>query len=319
MLDALKVRWSQGRQYIVDLRAATPRGFRGPPALRDTDCVGGCRACADGCPAQAISTAPLAIDLGRCVLCGECAEVCPAGKIRTTGEHRLAASSREHLVLKVGQEALPPVEVATGLRRAFGRSLKLRSVSTGGCSACELELNALGNVNFDLGRYGIEFVASPRHADALVLSGPLTRNMREALDLAWAGMPDPKFVIACGACTISGGLYREAEALDRAFLDRFTPNLWVPGCTPHPLTFVCGIMDLLGIELPRSDGARGGRGGAGGMALDDTAHTSRATAAENLLRAVGCDPGLQKQEPRSHEERRRSLVVVPGERTGGEE
>jgi Ni,Fe-hydrogenase III small subunit/ferredoxin len=320
MLDALKVRWSQGRQYIVDLRGATPRGFRGPPAFRDVDCEGGCRACADGCPAQAISIVPLAVDLGRCVLCGACAEACPAGKIRMTAEHRLAASARENLVVGVGQEGLPPVEVADGLRRVFGRSLKLRSVSTGGCAACELELNALGNVNFDLGRYGIEFVASPRHADALVLSGPLTRNMREALDLAWAGMPDPKFVIAVGACAISGGLYREAEALDRAFLDRFTPNLWVPGCPPHPLTFVCGIMDLLGIDLPprarahapadRSGVALGGPGAA--RDREGAALASRASAAESLLRAVGCDPGLQRKEPPSPEERRRGLVVVPG-------
>ncbi len=250
MLDALKVRWSQGRQYIPDLRAASPRGFWGAPALRDVDCVGGCSACADGCPTQAIATAQLAIDLGRCITCGECADTCPAGKIQVTSEHRLAATSREALVVRVGQEALPVIEASRELRRAFGRSLKMRQVSTGGCNACELELNALGNVNFDLGRYGIEFVASPRHADALVVSGPLTKNMKEALELAWDGMPDPKFVIACGACAISGGPYAASGALDRGFLDRNRPSLYVPGCPPHPLTFANAILDLLGIDVP---------------------------------------------------------------------
>ena len=310
MLDALKVRWSQGRQYIPDLRAATPRGFRGAPALRDLDCVGGCRACAEGCPAEAIATAPLAIDLGRCITCGECAEICPPGKIQVTSEHRLAATSREALVVRVGQEALPVIEASRELRRVFGRSLKMRQVSTGGCSACELELNALGNVNFDLGRYGIEFVASPRHADALVVSGPLTKNMREALELAWDGTPDPKFVIACGACAISGGLYHDADGLDRSFLERFGPTLYVPGCPPHPLTFVCGIMDLLGITPPPSARDALDKLLAQG---DPAARASRATAAEDLLRAVGCDLGLAK-DARTPEERRRSLVVVPSEK-----
>jgi Ni,Fe-hydrogenase III small subunit len=142
------------------------------------------------------------------------------------------------------------VAVSEALRAVFGRSLKLRSVSTGGCAGCELELNATGNVNFDLGRYGIEFVASPRHADGLVLSGPLTRNMKAALDLAWAAMPEPRFVIAFGACAISGGPYAASGALDRSFLAANVPAVYVPGCPPHPLTFANAILDLLGIDRP---------------------------------------------------------------------
>jgi Ni,Fe-hydrogenase III small subunit/ferredoxin len=249
MLNAIKVRISQSRQYIGDLRGARPKGFRGLPVIADGACPEGCTACADACPTAAIATSPARLDLGRCVFCEECRVACPAGAISFAPDPRMASATREGLFVRAGPAAPPPVAVSAALRDLFGRSLKLRSVSAGGCNACELELNALGNVNFDLGRYGIEFVASPRHADALVLSGPLTRNMREAIDLAWDGMPEPKFVIACGACAISGGPYAASDTLDRGFLDRFAPSLWVPGCPPHPLTFVNGILDLLGVDL----------------------------------------------------------------------
>jgi Ni,Fe-hydrogenase III small subunit/NAD-dependent dihydropyrimidine dehydrogenase PreA subunit len=247
MWSALRVRASQGRQYIPDVRRVTLKGFRGLPVLGAQPCPDTCHACLDACPAAALSERPLRLDLGRCILCGECGAACPEGKITFTTEHRLAASARDALVVGEEQHTLPPVAVADALARIFGSSLKLRQVSAGGCNGCELELNALSNVNFDLGRYGIEFVASPRHADALVLTGPLTRNMAAAVQLAWDGMPDPKFVIAVGACAISGGPYAASDVLDRAFLGRFAPTLYVPGCPPHPLTFVNGILDLLGV------------------------------------------------------------------------
>lgn len=250
MLKALKVLRSQGRQFIPDLRRAAPAGFRGLPVLGDRPCEAGCRACADACPTEAIALEPLRLDLGRCVLCDECARACPAGTITLGPEHRMASGTREGLLLRQGG-APPAVAVSEALARRFGRSLKLRSVSSGGCNGCELELNALGNVNFDLGRYGIDFVASPRHADALVLSGPLTANMRQAVELAWAAMPAPRFVVAFGACAISGGPYAGSAVLSRGFLEREVPVLWLPGCPPHPLTFVNGILDLLGIDLPR--------------------------------------------------------------------
>jgi Ni,Fe-hydrogenase III small subunit/ferredoxin len=255
MLKAIKVRISQGRQYVPDLRAAVPKGFRGLPVLQGDPCPEGCRACLDVCPTSAITLAPLRLDLGRCLFCNECALACPETRIEFTGEHRMASGSREALVLQEGRAGRPGLAVASALADLFGRSLRLRSVSSGGCNGCELELNALGNVNFDLGRYGIEFVASPRHADGLVLTGPLTANMREALELAWEGMPAPKFVIAVGACAISGGPYAGSTVLDREFLGRQVPVLFVPGCPPHPLSIINGILDLLGVELPAGEGA----------------------------------------------------------------
>jgi Ni,Fe-hydrogenase III small subunit/ferredoxin len=247
MISSLKVRISQGRQYIVDVRKAVPLGFRGRPRIDTVPCETGCRACVDVCPTRAIELAPVRIDLGRCTFCGDCAVACPVAKLEYTSETHLASATREALVVREGDGAPEPVAVSHALKRLFGRSLKLRSVSTGGCNGCELELNAMANVNFDFGRYGIDWVASPRHADGLVLSGPLTRNMAAALELAYAGMPEPKFVVSFGACAISGGPFEDSTALDRSFLDRFTPSLYVPGCPPHPLTFLNGLLELLGI------------------------------------------------------------------------
>jgi Ni,Fe-hydrogenase III small subunit/NAD-dependent dihydropyrimidine dehydrogenase PreA subunit len=247
MFKAITVRRSQGAQTIPDPRRAEPTGFRGKPVIAATPCEAGCNACLAACPAAAITLDPVRIDLGRCTLCGDCAPACPSAKLSFDSDFKLASTERAGLVLSAQRPAPDPVAVSAALKRRFGRSLKLRSVSAGGCNGCELEVNALTNVNFDIGRYGIDIVASPRHADGLVLTGPITRNMAEALQLCWDGMPDPKLVIAVGACAISGSPFEGGGALDRRFLERFKPSLYVPGCPPHPLTFVCGILDLLGI------------------------------------------------------------------------
>ncbi|AGU53100.1 putative formate hydrogenlyase subunit [Variovorax paradoxus B4] len=248
MLKSISVRISQGTQYIKDPRQANPVGFRGKPDIGNAACDTGCDACAAACPTGAIALDPVQIDLGRCVMCGDCVPACPSGKLSFTNDFKLAATDREGLTLSASRPMPDPVKVSDALRKRFGRSLKLRSVSAGGCNGCELEVNALTNVNFDIARYGIDIVASPRHADGLVLTGPITRNMAAALELCWDGMPDPKLVIAVGACAISGSPFEGASTLDRSFLQRFKPALYVPGCPPHPLTFVCGVLDLLGIS-----------------------------------------------------------------------
>jgi len=252
MFRSIAVRKSQGTQYIADLRAAQPSGFRGKPLIADSACADGCQACAHVCPSHAITLAPtqidpVRIDLGACVMCGDCEPVCPRNKLSFNNDVRLCASSREALTVSAARPNLDPIKVSKELHKLFGRSLKLRSVSAGGCNGCELEINAWSNVNFDLGRYGIDIVASPRHADGLVLSGPITRNMAQALQICWDAIPEPKLVIAVGACAISGGVFADSDALDRDFLDRFKPSLYVPGCPAHPLTLISGIMDLLGI------------------------------------------------------------------------
>jgi len=160
----------------------------------------------------------------------------------------MGTSERGHLVIEEGAEEVARVRASSAFAKLFGRSLKMRQVSAGGCNACELELAALANVNFDVQRFGIEWVASPRHADALVLTGPLTRTMKDAVRLAWEAMAEPRFLVAVGACAISGGLYEGASGVDRVFLDAVGPAAYVPGCPPHPLTFINAILDLLGAD-----------------------------------------------------------------------
>jgi Ni,Fe-hydrogenase III small subunit/NAD-dependent dihydropyrimidine dehydrogenase PreA subunit len=247
VLKSIAVRVSQGSQFIKDPRQANPAGFRGKPVIGAAPCETGCEACVAACPTEAITLNPMQVDLGRCVMCGDCAPACPAGKLTYSNDFHLACTDRAGLTISASRPAPDPVKTSEALRKRFGRSLKLRSVSAGGCNGCELEVNALTNVNFDIARYGIDIVASPRHADGLVLTGPITRNMAEALQLCWDGMPDPKLVIAVGACAISGSPFEGSSAVERSFLDRFKPTLYVPGCPAHPLTFVCGVLNLLGI------------------------------------------------------------------------
>jgi Ni,Fe-hydrogenase III small subunit/NAD-dependent dihydropyrimidine dehydrogenase PreA subunit len=246
LFRSVRVRLSQGTQYIADVRTAVPKGFRGLPVIGQAPC-GECRDCVESCPTQAITVDPLRLDLGRCVFCAACEEACPQNKIQFTPEPKMGAALRDDLRLAEGAAEPLRVKASATFSRLFGRSLKLRQVSAGGCNACELEMNAVVNVNFDAQRFGIEWVASPRHADALVLTGPLTRTMKDAIRLAWDAMPEPRFLVAVGACAISGGLYREAAGTDRTFLDSVGPSLFVPGCPPHPLTFLNALLDFLDV------------------------------------------------------------------------
>ena len=125
--------------------------------------------------------------------------------------------------------------------RMFGRSLKLRQVSAGGCNGCEMELNACSNANFDMGRYGIDFVASPRHADGIVITGVINKNMAAALKDTIKSVPEPKIIILAGSCAISGGVFQDSKELDRDILSKYMIDLYIPGCPVHPLTFIDAV------------------------------------------------------------------------------
>jgi Ni,Fe-hydrogenase III small subunit/NAD-dependent dihydropyrimidine dehydrogenase PreA subunit len=261
VIDILKFRLGYGRQTVEfpDGPPRFPARFRGRPAVDPSRCAAGCAACADACPTEAIrdpGMPSMAIDLGRCLFCPDCTAACPEGAIRFTADHRLSARTREALVVS-RDEPLVAEALGEELRRTFGRSLKLRQVSAGGCNGCEAELNASGNIQFDAGRFGIQFVASPRHADGIVVTGPVSENMALALLKTYEAVPPPRLVVAVGACAISGGPFRGSPAVhDGAApaLHGIPVDLFVPGCPPHPITFLDGLLRLLGRLGPR-DGA----------------------------------------------------------------
>jgi Ni,Fe-hydrogenase III small subunit len=248
-LKEIKILHQHGRQFVPDLRKVTLPGiFRGRPVISGDIAADEAESISMLCPTGAIGTSPCSIDLGKCVFCKECEFALP-GKIRFTNDYRMAANSRKQMVVVRGGET--PVRLDENLvrkeiRSLFRHALKLRQVSAGGDNSAEMELNAAGNVNFDMGRFGIEFVASPRHTDGIVITGPVSQNMAEALQICYDAVPSPKIVILAGTDAISGGIFAGSPALNRGFLDKYPIDLFVPGNPPHALTFINGILDLIG-------------------------------------------------------------------------
>ena len=247
-----------GRQFIPDLRKVVlPPVFRGRPVLDAAILPAEAARVKELCPTGAFGTTDLHgaegnaacfIDLGSCVFCRECAFALPE-KIRFTNDYRLAANTREGLIVRQGENrciSLDESRIRKEIRTLFRGALKLRQVSAAGDNSAEMELNAAGNVNFDMGRFGIEFVASPRHADGIVVTGPISENMAEALQISYDAVPEPRILVLAGADAISGGVFKSSAALRRDFTDKNPVDLYVPGNPPHPLTFIHGILDLLG-------------------------------------------------------------------------
>jgi Ni,Fe-hydrogenase III small subunit len=200
------------------------------------------------CPAGAISHSPeTSLDMGKCLFCKEC-QLKKPDLIKFTGDYKIAANSRDDLIIRAGDKKPVPFRqnlVREEIRRIFGRALKLRQISAGGDNSCEMELNAAGNVNFDMGRFGIEFLASPRHCDGIVITGPVTQNMEEALKICYDAIPSPKIIILAGTDAISGGLFAGNAAVKRSFIDSHTIDLYVPGNPIHPLSFINGVMNVM--------------------------------------------------------------------------
>jgi Ni,Fe-hydrogenase III small subunit len=244
VLDFLRARLRQGTRTIrvEGAGADLPARFRGLPVLEPGSCPDP-QAVPSALHARGEDGRPC-IDVGACLFSPEEEGCGPSGAVRFTREHQMATSGRAGLVTPTGE-----VELARALdgrmRSLFGRSLRLRSVVAGSCSGCEAELTALGNVVFDLARFGVQFVASPRHADGVVVTGTVNRNMRVALQKTWEATPAPRLLIAVGACALSGGPFRGSEEAGTGVPPELPIDLCVPGCPPHPLTLLDGILRLL--------------------------------------------------------------------------
>ncbi len=245
-------------------------GFRGKPEIDFARCTA-CTKCAGACPTGAITVANgiqneriLTLDYGDCIFCGECEAACPDA-IRLTKEFQLAATDKSALLTRArysldekgtfefagiitntlsDKQSLEEIgsKLRENIHRLFGRSLHIREVDAGSCNGCEVEITALNNPIYDIERFGIHFVASPRHADMLLVTGPVTRNMEIALKQTYEATPDPKLVVAVGACAIGGGVFGRSYA-SCGGVDTVVPvDVYIPGCPPCPEALLHGIL-----------------------------------------------------------------------------
>lgn len=210
-------------------------------------CKAECDDCVRLCPVRAISKkdGSISVDLGKCLFCTDCVEACRSHAIKHSSRYSLSARNRDDLILNGTDYTRLAHALDKKMLALFGRSLHLRQVSAGGCNACEADINVLTTIIYDLGRFGVKVVASPKHADGLLVTGPVTKNMVLALRKTYDVLPEPKLVIAVGACAISGGVYSghdEVVPLE----SMFPVNLYIPGCPPHPITILDGLLRLLG-------------------------------------------------------------------------
>ncbi len=249
MIKTLYARIKQGYRTMPfpAKNAALPERFLGLPRVSAGVCKEDGRKCKAVCPVGAIDQVNdvLTLDLGKCLFCGECQNACSPQVITFSREYRLAARERKNLILS-GVPDKYERDIRKKVKHIFRRSLKLRQVSAGGCNACESDINVLNTLSFDLARFGIQFVASPRHADGIVVTGPVTSNMRLALEKTYKAILAPKLVIAVGACAISGGPYIDHKQANNGIDSILPVDLYIPGCPPHPLTILDGLLTVMG-------------------------------------------------------------------------
>ncbi len=251
MFEEINILYHQGKQYIPDVTAVKlPESFAiGRPIISADISKQNAELCKQICPTQAIDNEPFSIDLGKCTFCMECVRICGKDKINFTNDYKTATNDRSKLIVKAGENN--PIKINKELirpevRKIFKNSLKLRQISAGGDASQEWELGATNNVNFDCSRFGIDFVASPRHADGIVITGSITENMHQALQICYDAVPEPKIIILVGTEAISGGIFEGSQALNRTFLDKNHIDLYIPGSLIHPLTFINGVLQLMG-------------------------------------------------------------------------
>ncbi|MBA4079607.1 MAG: hypothetical protein C0508_31570 [Cyanobacteria bacterium PR.023] len=269
MLRLINYLLKQGVATAKNICPDLAEGVRGLPMLTDTPCQSGCSACVEMCPTEAISVFKIddknnvRLDLGSCIGCGYCVDVCPTGTIQNNPTTRVAVRTREELILTTAGASAEAankeivlqgrtsskIPKADSLDKAhwFSRSVAARVVSTG-CSACDMELGAAGNPIFDIERFGVHIVASPRFADALIITGPVSKGMQEALVSCYGAMSSPRVVVALGTCAISGGVHKGGYAEANGVENILPVNVYIPGCPPHPWSIIHGMLLAMGKE-----------------------------------------------------------------------
>jgi Ni,Fe-hydrogenase III small subunit len=247
MIENFKIWEHHGKQFIPDVtKVVLAETFRGRPIISTAEINED--AAVEFCPTGAILKNPMRIDMGKCTFCGECMWAFP-NKFSFVNDYKTATNERQTLVIEQGNNLpieLNPEIIRKQIKSYFGSSLKLRQVSAGGDNSSEMELNACINANFDMSRFGIDWVASPRHADGIVITGAISENMAAPLQICYDAMPSPKLVILAGTDAISGGIFADSPAINRTFLDNLQIDLYVPGNPIHPLTFINGVLALMG-------------------------------------------------------------------------
>jgi len=206
-----------------------------------------CGKCAGVCPSKAISVSDgWTIDIGRCILCKECVSACPNNAISVIDAPDYSLR-REDLIFKRGDT--PPTDpgrLNARILKVMRRSVSIREVDAGSCNACEVEVNSLMNPYYDMERFGLKIVASPRHADMLLVTGPVTENMRDALLKAVEATPDPKVIVAMGTCAISGGMFIGGRVTGEGIGSTVKANMFIPGCPPTPDRLLRALLSALG-------------------------------------------------------------------------
>lgn len=217
-----------------------------PMPMADSSC-NLCGKCAEVCSGKAISVdGDWSVDLGKCVFCRDCYDSCEhIGSIPAPGY----VLNREDLIFSSSHDRddvrkqLDPDKI-----KGFGNSIYIRELDTGSCNACEAEINAMGNKYYDMERFGIKIVASPRYADVLLVTGPMTGNMLHAAKKTFEAAPDPKIVVACGTCAISGGLFVGGDVIGKGISDTLPADIYIPGCPPSPGRIVVSLIDAFGLR-----------------------------------------------------------------------
>ena len=242
-------------------------GFLGMPRFDSSKCQEGCRECADTCLPGAIRLVPgedqerVKVDYGRCVVCQMCVEACPSGAFTTSSDWAFGSRTREDLIWTRAAGSADATALKREIRRVFGRSLHIRHVDTGSCNGCESELQALNNPYYNLHRLGVFFTASPRFADLLLVTGPVTYAMRGPLLETYDAMPEPRFVMATGTCAVSGGTHGGGYACGNGLEDLLPVDVYLPGCPPNPPAVIHALLMLLQRAPQRVHGGQMTSGG----------------------------------------------------------